>query len=518
MSLPVVGELRPWADPTLLQINRLPMHVPLTGTRRRSLDGVWQLELFDNPDAIPATALCGHRPRSAAVHVPGNWTMQELGPGQHDAPHYTNVRMPFPGPPPLLPSRNPAGVYRRSFELPTAWFKARTTLHIDGADGIHIVYVNGRFSGYGTDSRLPSEYDVSEHVAAGVNELAVVVVRYSAHSYVEDQDQWWMAGLHRSVWLESRRAVCIADVVVSGDFDPRTGGGTAEVVTTVDFSRAPVAGWSLRATLHDPSGRVTGGPQQAEVPHQHNRPYAFTGHQTALRWEVGPARPWSAETPDLYSVTVELIDPRGRTQQAETQRLGLRRVEVRDRQLLVNGQPVWIFGVNRHDHHPDRGKAVTRDDMLADLRMMRAHNITAVRTSHYPNDSAFYDLCDELGMYVVGEANIESHAYNTSLCDDPTYRATWLDRGARHGAARSQPPLDHHVEPRQREWLRRQPRRCLPVGSVPPTAAARCITRALYSTPAGSMVAGPQLTSSARCIRRSTRFATTANPAAVAVP
>ena len=143
------------------------------------------------------------------------------------------------------------------------------------------------------------------------------------------------------------------------------------------------------------------------------------------------AKPWSAETPHRYSVTVELVDPQGRVCQTEIQHVGIRSVEVRDRQLLVNGRPVWIFGVNRHDHHPDRGKAVSDDDMRADLQVMRAHNVTAIRTSHYPNDSEFYELCDELGFYVIDEANIESHAYNTSLCDDPTYRGTWLERGAR---------------------------------------------------------------------------------------
>ena len=133
----------------------------------------------------------------------------------------------------------------------------------------------------------------------------------------------------------------------------------------------------------------------------------------------------------LCGARVELLDRRGRVRQDERQRVGIRSVEVRDRQLLVNGQPIWVFGVNRHDHHPDRGKAVTTDDIRADLALMRAHNITAVRTSHYPNDSAFYDLCDELGFYVIDEANIESHGYNLSLCNDARYRSAWLDRGAR---------------------------------------------------------------------------------------
>ena len=222
--LPVVGALRPWADPTQLQIGRLPMHVPLSGVERRELDGDWQLEMFPNPDAVPATALQGVRPNAVDVAVPGNWTMQDLG-GFHDVPQYTNVQMPFPGPPPLLPDRNPTGVYRRTFEVPAGWLRRRTVIHVAGAESVHAVYVNGEFVGYGTDSRLPSEYDVGDHVVRGTNEIAIVVIRFSAHSYVEDQDQWWMAGLHRSVWVESRPPVHIADVPITTDFDPGTGRG-----------------------------------------------------------------------------------------------------------------------------------------------------------------------------------------------------------------------------------------------------------------------------------------------------
>jgi beta-galactosidase len=428
--LPVIGALRPWLDPTVVQLNRLPAHVPLSGLDRRSLDGRWSLEMFDRPDVVPAAALTADRRRAIDVEVPGNWTMQDLG-DFVDTPQYTNVRMPFPGPPPILPERNPTGVYRRSFVVPSRWAGRRTVVHIGGAESVHAVYVNGEFVGYGTDSRLPSEYDLSDYVRTGRNDIAIVALRYSAHSYVEDQDQWWMAGLHRSVWIESRPRVHIADLPITTDYDPESGRGIVEATTHVDFSGAPEQGWTVVSTLHDPSGRSVGRTDERAVPHRHASPYVFTGFTTSARWEFGRAKPWSAEQPARYVVTVELRDPRGRSRHTERQAVGLRRVEVRDRQLLVNGQAIWIFGVNRHDHHPDRGKAVTIDDMRADLMAMRTHNITAIRTSHYPNDSAFYDLCDELGFYVIDEANTESHAYNRSLCDDPTYRATWLDRGAR---------------------------------------------------------------------------------------
>ncbi|HTH05737.1 MAG TPA: glycoside hydrolase family 2 TIM barrel-domain containing protein, partial [Ilumatobacteraceae bacterium] len=428
--LPVIGPIRAWEDPTLLHLNRLPMHVPLRAAKRRVLDGTWTLELFDGPGSVPETAITGSHRHAVEVEVPGNWTMQDLG-AFVDLPHYTNIQMPFAGPPPRLPERNATGVYRRTFDVPATWTRTSTVLHIGGAEGVHAVYVNGEFAGYGTDSRLPSEYDVSTFVRAGRNELAVVVIRFSAHSYIEDQDQWWMAGLHRSVWIESRPRVRIADVRVATDLDVGSGTGSIRCTTVVDFGGRPVPGWSIRTSVADPRERAVGRTVVGPVPHRFTEPYAFRGHQVDSEFTVARALAWSAETPSRYSVNVELLDPKGVVRHAETQLVGITKVEVRDRHLMVNGRPIWIFGVNRHDDHPDRGKAVTVDDMRADLLAMRDHNITAIRTSHYPNDEAFLDLCDELGFYVVAEANVESHAYNFLLCDEPTYRSAWLDRGAR---------------------------------------------------------------------------------------
>ena len=431
--LPVIGHFRPWTDPTITEIGRLPMHVPIARGNRRSLDGSWSFALFNHPDVVPESAITGELPSSmdtaiTTVTVPGNWTMQDSG----DHPHYTNVQMPFPGPPPALPDRVTTGLYRTTFAAPRGWKGTQIVLHVGGAESVHAVYVNGVFVGYGTDSRLPSEYDISRRVVAGkTNDLAIVVIRYSAGSYVEDQDQWWMAGLHRSVHVESRPLVHIADVRCDGDFDPGSGNGSVKVSTEIAFVAAAQAGWTVVTTLRNPKGRVVGKPQTLPVPHAFAVPYVFTGHVVDAQWDVPAGAPWSAESPNLYEVTCELVKPDDELVETSTHRVGLRRVEVAGRQLLVNGQPIWVFGVNRHDHHPDRGTAVSADDIRQDLQVMRAHNITAVRTSHYPNDSVLYDLCDELGMYVIDEANIESHAYNTSICDDARYRPAFLERGAR---------------------------------------------------------------------------------------
>jgi len=464
--IPAIGTLRPWADPETVAINRLPMRVPsvafdtIEAARRgdraaspwwRSLDGdSWTFRLFDNPDDVPddvmstpvVTGWYAYKPGSKptrvrtdfppgtrAVAVPGNWTMQDSG----DLPHYTNVQMPFDGPPPRLPARNPTGVYLRQLPVSGRDLRAgrRTIVHVGGAESVHAVYVNGSFVGYGTDSRLASEYDITDFITATDNTLAIVVMRYSASSYVEDQDQWWMAGLHREVFVETRAATRLHNLRCDADLDVASGDGTLRVASTVAFTTRPQKGWQVRTTLETLPGRRIGKPVVADVPHRFDRAYRFSGHRAVAEFRVPAVRAWSAEDPHRYRVVAELIDPSGEVAEVHAQLVGFRHVENRDRQLLVNGQPVWIFGVNRHDHHPERGKAVTVADMRDDLLAMKRHNISAVRTSHYPNDPRLLDLCDELGMYVVDEANIESHAYNTSLCDDPRYRSAWLARGAR---------------------------------------------------------------------------------------
>jgi beta-galactosidase len=252
--LPDIGTTRPWADPEVVAIGRLPMHAPLPSTRRRSLNGQWHFKLFDSPDAIPARALTTDCARWRKLAVPGNWTVQDVG----DYPHYTNVQMPFPGPPATLPERNPAGVYRRQFEVPRGWNGQQIVVHLGGAESVHAVWVNGAFVGYGTDSRLPSEYDITEAARPGKNEIAVVVVRYSALSYVEDQDQWWMAGLHREVYVEARPAVHLGDVQCHADIELTNGTGRLCASVTVGFVDQPSGGWRVRAELQTIAGKRIG--------------------------------------------------------------------------------------------------------------------------------------------------------------------------------------------------------------------------------------------------------------------
>ena len=447
---PLFGDWSPWEDPEAVAHRRLPMRVPfvahdseaaaLAGARESSpwwipLDGEWSARRWEHPREVPATAVdpaCG-TDGWATVAVPGNWTLQGLG----DLPHYTNIVMPWRGLPPDLPAEIPTVVHRRTVEIPASWHGRRTMLHVGGAESVHGVWVNGRMAGWGTDSRLASEYDISSLVREGRNEVAVVVCRYSAQSYLEDQDQWWMAGLHREVFLQSFAPVHIADVHVDAGIDPSTLRGTVARgdlslrvrVATADGS-APAHGWSVRWRLVGPDGAAVGGARTCPVDVDTSA-YVFDGFRARDSWSPGMVETWSAESPALHAVLVTLVGPDGQDTESVAVRTGFRSVEVRDRSLLVNGRRVIIRGVNRHDHSPVNGKAVTTDEMRADLVAMKRHNVNAVRCAHYPNDPRLLDMCDELGMYVFDEANAESHGFNTSLWRDSRFHASWVSRVSR---------------------------------------------------------------------------------------
>jgi beta-galactosidase len=386
-----------------------------------SLDGEWSFALRERPEHVLADDLVGPIAGWATIEVPGCWTMQGF-----DAPQYTNVQMPFPGPPPRVPDRNPTGVYRRSVTVPAAWRDQRVVLHVAGAESVLYVHVDGVPLGMGKDSRLPHEFDLTELVEPGhTHELALTVVRWSDATYLEDQDHWFHAGLHRTVFMYATPPVYIADVRANADYDPHEGVGRLSVRVVVDSKVAPPKGWTARIGIAGMQG-------EAEVYFEHASWVVnflrFEGRGASASLRVAGIEPWTAETPNLYDLTVTLVDLQGRDADVVALRVGFRRVEVRGPELLVNGRPVLVKGVNRHDHDPRRGKAVTRASIEADVVLMKRHNINAIRTSHYPNDAYFYDVCDRLGMYVLDEADIEAHAYLRSLSKDPMWSSAMLER------------------------------------------------------------------------------------------
>ncbi|HMP75922.1 MAG TPA: glycoside hydrolase family 2 TIM barrel-domain containing protein [Kiritimatiellia bacterium] len=428
-----------WQLPELTEINRLPMRASLhpcaTAAQALrldaarspwvlSMDGAWDFKLFESPEAVPSAAISadgavrGWNP----IHVPSNWTMHG-----YDRPHYTNVQMPFENCPPLVPAANPTGVYRRALTLPAGWRERRIILHVGGAESVLLVYANGAFVGMGKDCRLPSEFDLTPHLKSGRNLLALVCIRWSDASYVEDQDQWWMAGIHRSVHLYSTDNARLEDVCATGGLSPDGATGTLRVDTALHFSVEPPreSQWIVESQLYDATGRQPVGKSHRSSIHASYPQQYYRCSQTI---NVPRVRAWSPEQPNLYRLRVTLIDPKGRAIEHAACRVGFRTVEVRDRNLLINGKRIWIKGVNRHEHNPDTGKTLSLEQMRAEVKLLKQFNFNAVRTSHYPNDPRWYDLCDEYGILVLDEANIESHANYKTICRDPRWAAAFLAR------------------------------------------------------------------------------------------
>ena len=315
---------------------------PIRSTRlrrsgRRTSTDAGNFRLFDHPDNVPATAIT--RPADGArwkkVAVPGNWTLQDVVDqhGEADLPWYTNVQMPFDGPPPNLPVRNPTGVYRRDVTVAKRWLDRRVVLHLGGAESVHAVYVNGVFVGYGTDSRLASEYDITDHVTVGRNEISVVVVKWSAHSYVEDQDQWWMGGLHREVYVEARAATRITSLACDAAYNHISGGGALTVRATVGGPTPPGRGWKVRTVIETLAKK-----RRREAGHRGGAAlvrHAVSVHRTSRGSGLRRCRhrPVVGRVAHRYRVLVELIDPHGAVAEVHTQLIGFRSIEISERQL-----------------------------------------------------------------------------------------------------------------------------------------------------------------------------------------
>ena len=429
-----------WENPQLIAIDRLPMHargVPYadeaTALKRDpgrspwaiSLDGQWRFHLAPNPTTLPDGFSDESFDASGwdEIAVPGNWTMQG-----YDRPIYCNVKMPIPNTPPHVPADdNPTGLYRRTFDLPAAWAGRRIILRFGGVDSAFYVWVNGQRVGFSKDSRLPAEFDITDVARPGSNTVVTEVIRWSDASFLEDQDMWRNAGMYRSIGVYALPQVHVADVFAKPALDPSLRSGRLTVVARLGGAVEQASGCRVEMQLFDADGAPVFDAYVGAA-------FSFAEHlapQVTLEQLVAAPRLWSHETPNLYTLVVVLRDAAGQAVQYESCRVGFRRVEVRERQLLINGKPLYIRGVNRHEFDEVHGKVITRESMIADIRLMKQNHFNAVRTSHYPNDERWYDLCDEYGLYVWDEANIETHSLYNRLCHDPAWRDAFLERGAR---------------------------------------------------------------------------------------
>ena len=422
-----------------------------------SLDGQWNFQLLDRADQEPSK-------RWQSITVPGLWTMVDGEQPFGDKPIYTNTQMPFDQLPPSVPLDNPTGIYEREFSLPSSWKNKRVVLSIGGFESLAILTINGREVGVAKDSRLASEFDITDFITNGSNRVQIRVIKWSDSTFIEDQDQWWHGGITRSVKLFATEYVFIERLYATPGLEKNNKVGTlnirahinsineeeiagyrlkvkvigvkgAEASATVTNQKAP--NWTQKSATEKQAGDdfFLGTYWDGNMPKDKYQAYLATEPiipgPLELNIKVPSASPWSAESPSLYDVEYQLIDPSGQVIEVTTQRIGFRSVEIKGCDLRVNGARVMIYGINRHDFNRRSGRVLSRELMRQDLLELKRWNFNAIRTSHYPNDPAFLDLCDELGFYVVGEANIESHAFQNTLCDDQKYLNAWVDRVAR---------------------------------------------------------------------------------------
>ena len=390
-----------YEDPSTLHVGTMPLRADYCpqGACRLSLNGTWDFRYFTRAEDVPEDIAAQRWQSAATIPVPSVW--QAHG---YDAYFYSDERYPFPYDPPYMPRENPCGVYQREFSLPQG--DAKCYLNFDGVDSCFFVWVNGYLAGYSQVSHSNSEFDITALVTPGVNVLTVAVLKWCDGTYLEDQDKIRASGIFRDVYLLRRPREHVWDVQLRGD-------ASGEIHCRWDWVGTPQ---EVELELDDPEGKPLLRQRVQDT-------------QAILR--VDAPLLWTAETPYLYTLRLRAAG------ETIAQRVGLRTIEIRDGLVLLNGQRVFMHGVNRHDSDPQTGYAVSREHILRDMRLMKEHNINAIRTSHYPNAPCFYELADEYGFYVIGEADLESHGTRalygekgsmSLLMRDPDYREAVLDR------------------------------------------------------------------------------------------
>lgn len=454
----------PWQNPAITGIHKLPPrnaawpnpdensgwvsdydHSPWV----KSLDGRWSFHWSPDPASRPQDFYKKDYGVSQwnTIAVPSTWELEgekiaPAGRPVYGVPIYTNYVYPFvmhpprvmDAPPPDWTSyseRNPVGSYVTRFQVPSGWGRGRTILHFAGVRSAMFVWVNGQQVGYSVDSRSPAEFDITDFLHPGNNRLAVEVYRFSSASYMEDQDMWRLSGIFRDVFLYHTPDLSLWDFYVSAALDDGYRSGTIALRYTIrNTTQAAASGLRVRLRLRDPEGRPVGQGNLIDVPVV-SAPPGFSPEQQTISVSIRAPELWTSETPNLYSALVELV---AGNKVIETRRIdtGFRKIEIHDRQLLINGVSIKIKGVNRHEWDPDMGFTLTRRRMEQDLRLMKQANFNFVRTSHYPDDPRWYELCNRWGLFVMDENNLETHgmSYEKRILpgDDPLWLPAVLDR------------------------------------------------------------------------------------------
>ena len=457
-----------WEDNHVLQINREPARayfIPFgehKGDRMLSLNGLWQFRWTKTPDERVKDFYRTDYDASGwtQLAVPANWEVNGYG-----TPIYISAGYPFKIDPPYVMrepkkdwttyvERNPTGQYRRTFTLPDGWEgrdgiatnttgqtfqKGQTFLRFEGVMSAFYVWVNGQRVGYSQGSMEPSEFNITPYIKKGENQISVEVYKYSDGSYLEDQDFWRFGGIHRDVLLYHTPDIRLRDVAVRTT--PDKDGWTLAINPQFSVYKGETCeGYQLMATLFDGSSTVgcdsVATDEVLDLQHKAarmNEWYPQRGYRKFNRMELRVDNPrlWSVESPYLYTLLLELRDGDGRTIERVTQQVGFRDIRIKGGQLLINGEAIKIRGVNRHEHDPYTARVMTEERMLQDLRLMKDANINAVRLAHYPNCPRWYELCDSMGMYVMDEADCETHGLRGTLASTPDWGDAFLDRAIR---------------------------------------------------------------------------------------
>lgn len=419
------GSLPDWENPGITERNKEPGHATLMPyddendalLRDRSkspwfmlLNGNWKFVLTDRISDSPEDFYSEKFEDSSwgEVRVPGNWQMQGL-----DIPIYTNLVYPIPANPPFVPEENPTGLYRRIFEIPESWDGRRIYITFDGVDSAFYLWINGKTVGYSQGSRTPAEFDITDFVKTGTNLIAVQVIRWSDGTYLEDQDMWRMSGIYRDVYLFCTPQVHIRDFQITTELDCNY--ENAELSAKVNIRNYTCDlrdNCSVELKLYNSNGKqvfnkITRYETGNIKPHNEVSVYISEKVNNPLKW--------SAEIPNLYTLTISLYDSVGSNLEVLSTRVGFRKIEVRNGSILINGAPVYFRGVNRHEHDDTTGKTISSESMIKDILLMKQFNFNAVRTSHYPCCPLWYDLCDEFGIYLIDEADLECHGLASIL-------------------------------------------------------------------------------------------------------
>lgn len=397
------------------------------------LSGIWSFQYFTNPNLVPKEFYSKKVEGFSTVHVPNVWQMEGYGVLQ-----YTDEGFPFPIDIPHVPTDNPTGAYQRVFTISKSWLSRRVLLKFDGVETYFEIYINGHYVGFSKGSRLTAEFDITPYIVMGENILSVKVLQWADSTYIEDQDMWWTAGIFRDVYLLGKEKTHIFDFFVKTKFDGNY--QNAELSCDVKIeSLDKFQGGALHWCLYEGENKLFEEEQPIE---------AFKGMmELNLKKEIFKPHHWTAETPYLYDMLLELVDEKGQVMEVVPQRVGFRDIKIVDGLFFVNGTYLKLHGVNRHDNDHISGRAVSLERMKNDVILMKQHNINSVRTAHYANDPRFYELCDIYGLFVLAETDLESHGFAnvgniSQITDDIAWQDAYVDRIERHiGAQKNHPSI-----------------------------------------------------------------------------